>query len=216
MIQKKGNIMSGLKLIPLVVFSILLAGCAGFDSLSSDIVAPTLIEKSPLPPPPTTIVSGDFYLKMILVINKEGKVLAAHLENSSGDSHWDSLAVEEIMQWKYAPATANNKPIQMKIAQTAHVITLAPVIMALCEIVCPTEAGADSVYAALQAGTAFDSLATKYSISSTSAKGGSLGEVDIHRYSDDVQSELKRLKPGDFTPPISVGQNFIIYMRQPS
>lgn len=207
--------MSGLKLFLLFVSTVIMIGCAEFGQLGANITPPTLLEKTVLPPPPPTIKSQDFNLKLELLISKEGKVLYAQMRNSSGDPNWDSLAVQCVLQWKYAPAMSDGKPIQLKIAQTAHVVLSPPVMMNLSEILCATLAEADSVYSALQAGMNFDSLAVKYSVSSSGVNGGKLGELDIHRYGDEIQDALHRLKPGDYTHPLQMGPNYVIYKRQP-
>ena len=213
--------MSGIKLLSQkglsgmsFLFVTLMIGCSTFNGLeSNNIVPPTLIEKTMLPPPPPSVNAKDFYLKMELLISKEGKVLHADLRNSSGDKEWDSLAVVSIMNWKYSPATSNGKAIQLKIEQTAKVVVAPPEMMNLSEIVCATLAEADSIYSALEKGAAFDSLAKACSISSTAAVGGHLYKVDIHNFEDEIQSALERLKPGEFTRPLQFGENYVIYKR---
>lgn len=203
--------MSWLKLLPVIALAGFIAGCSTFGTMESNVVTPTLVEKTALPTAPPTVDSHDFYLKLELLISKEGKVLHADLENTSGDQHWDSLAVQSIMQWKYTPATYNGKPIQLKIAQTAKVVVTQPLMMQVSEIVCATLAQADSIYSALGKGAAFDSLAKAYSISSTAAAGGYIGNIDINNFPDDTQSALKGLKPGEFTRPLPRGENYAIY-----
>ncbi len=153
---------------------------------------------------------------MELVVSKEGKVLYAELQNSSGDPEWDSAAVKCILQWKYSPGLADGKPIQLKISQLAHVVPAPPLMMDLAEIMCATLADADSAYAALQAGADFGSMVKKYSVAESAEKAGNLGQVDIHMYGDEIQSELKSLEPGQYTHPIEFGQNYVIYKRVPT
>jgi len=203
--------MSWLKLFPLLTIAAFMAGCSTLGGLESNIVPPTLIEKTTLPPAPQTVDARDFYLKLELLISKEGKVLHAELQNSSGNKQWDSLAVQSIMQWKYSPATSNGKPIQLKITQTARVVVTQPVMMRLAEIVCATLADADSIYSALEKGAAFDSLAKAHSISATASAGGYMGNIDIHNFQDEIESALKDLKPGEFTHPLQRGQTYVIY-----
>jgi len=208
--------MSGFKLLPLAFLAVLYVGCALFGQMGSDITPPTLIQRTALPAPPPNINTQDFNLKMELLISKDGEVLYAQLKNSSGDSEWDSAAVKSILHWKYSPAMSNGKPIQLKISQLAHVVPAPPLMMNLAEIMCATLADADSAYGALQAGASFDSLAKRYSISSSAEKRGSLGSVDIHMYGDEIQAELKKLDPGEYTHPIEFGQDYVIYKRMPA
>ena len=107
-----------------------------------------------------------------------------------------------------------SRPVQLRISQIAHVIYLAPVMMRLWEIVCSTAAEADSVFSALQAGKEFDSVAMQFSLSNSRTRGGYLGEVDIHQFPEEIQIELKRLKPGEFTRPLPLGSYFAIYKKQ--
>lgn len=209
--------MSGFKLLPCaLVLTFFYVGCAIFGQGSSDIVPPTLIQKTALPSPPPSVISSDFSLRIHLLISKEGDVLNAQLENSSGDAGWDSAAVKSILLWKYSPATLNGKPIQLRIFQVAHVVSASPVMMMISEIVLATHFEADSVYASLLAGTGFDSLARRYSISATAKMGGVIGSVDIHTFGEEIQNELQKLEVGQFTSPLRVGQNYIIYKRLPT
>jgi TonB family protein len=214
--QRKEITMSGLKLLPLALLTALYVGCATFGGLGSNITPPTLIQKTALPAPPPNINSQDFNLKMELLVSKEGKVLYAQLQNSSGDPAWDSAAVKCILQWKYSPAMSDGKPVQLKISQVAHVIPTAPLMMDISEIMCATLADADSAFAALRAGEDFSTVAKKYSTAESAGKGGSLGSVDIHMYGDEIQAELKNLDPGEYTHPVEFGPNYVIYKRMPA
>ena len=191
---------------------VLLTGCASFNSFDSMIVPPTLIEKTPLPQPPPSLAARDFYLRMEILVGRDGAVRNVMLTRSSNDSEWDAAALERIKQWKFSPATLDNKPIQMRIIQTAKVVSTVPIMMNLSEIVCPSFSRADSAYALLQKGAPFDSTATVYGATDLSVPTGRVGEVDIHCYSDDIQAELRNLKSGDFTHPLPLGPYFAIFL----
>ncbi len=205
--------MSGLKLLLLGLFTVLCVGCSELGQMGSEVTPPTLIEKTALPSPPPNINSSDFNLQMELLVSKEGKVLYVHLQNSTGDPEWDSVAAKAILQWKYSPAISNGKPVQLKISQLAHVVPTPPLMMNLSEILCSSLADADSAYAALQGGEKFETVADKYSVPSSEEKSGSLGPVDIHRYGDEIQAELRKLEPGEYTHPIQFGRDYAIYKR---
>ncbi len=189
------------------------AGCASFGSLESSVVPPTLIEKVPLPPPPPGFAAQDFYIRMELLIAKDGSVRHVTMTKSTGDREWDAAATQRIMEWKYSPALMNDKPIQMRIIQTAKVVTSQPLMMDLSEMVFKSFSQADSVYSRLKAGAAFDSLAAEHATSVEGLTNGHIGEVDIHRFPDDVQDELRSLKQGEFTHPLPLGPYFAIFMR---
>jgi len=195
----------------LLTIAIFIAGCSTFGGGESNIILPTLIQKTTLPPVPWPVNPDNFCLQLELLISRDGKVLHVDLRNTSGSKAWDSLAIQRIMQWKYSPATYNGTPIQVKIAQTARVVVTQPVRMRLSEIVCTTLAEANSIYSALEGGAPFDSLARVHSISSTAASGGYLGEVNINNFEDEIESALKDLIPGEFTHPLHLGQDYVIY-----
>ncbi len=192
---------------------ILMAGCASFSGFDSRIVPPTLLEKASLPQPPAALAARDFYLRMELLIGKDGSVKHVTLTQSIGDPEWDAAAVERIMEWKYSPALMDDKPIQMRILQTARVVSSTPMMMDLSELVCTSYSRADSAYAFLKKGASFDSIASIYGCKEVSLPSGHIGEVDINRYPDDVQAELHSLKKGSFTHPLPLGPYFAIFMK---
>ncbi len=193
--------------------AVLATGCASFSGFDSRIVPPTLIEKAPLPQPPVTLAGRDFYLRMEILVGKDGSVRHVTLTKSSGDPAWDAAAVERIMEWKFSPALMDDKPIQMRIIQTARVVTSTPIMMDLSELVCMSFARADSAYSFLKEGASFDSIASVYSCKEVSMPVGHMGEIDINRYPDDVQAELHSLKRGSFTRPLPLGPYFAIFMK---
>ncbi len=208
--------MSGLKLHLLLLscaLGLLIAGCATFDGLNSRIVPPTLLERVTLPPPPASLAARDFYLKMEILVGKDGSVRHVSLTKSSGDAEWDAAAVRRIMEWKYSPALLDDKPIQMRIIQTARVVTVPPVMMTLSELVCSSFSRADSAYGMLKDGAAFDSVAAIYGCRNISMVSGYVGEVDINRFPDDIRGELHSLNQGMFTHPLAMGPYFAIFMK---
>ncbi|MCL5020704.1 MAG: energy transducer TonB [Bacteroidetes bacterium] len=214
--KERGKIMSGLKPYLFLVLGsavVLLTGCASFNSLDSKIVPPTLIEKPSLPPPPPALAQRDFYLRMEILVGKDGSVRHVTLLKSSGDEVWDSAAMQRVMEWKYSPALLDDKPIQMRIIQAARVISSVPVMMDLSEIVCAKSSQADSAYALLKAGASFDSTAAIYGSSVPIIRSGHIGEVDIHQFPDDIQAEISALRKGDFTHPLPLGPYLAIFMR---
>ena len=208
--------MSSLKMLMFLVLlsaASMIAGCASFDGLNSKIIPPTLIEKATLPPPPPAFASRDFYIKMEILVGKDGAVRHVTLTRSTGDEQWDSAALQRIMEWKFSPATLDDKPIQMRIIQTARVVSAQPEIMDISEIVCATSANADSAYALLKSGAPFDSTASIFRSSVPILPSGHIGEVDIHRFPGEVQDELKTLKSGGYTHPLPLGSYFAIFKR---
>lgn len=198
----------------LLILAVLCAGCAGSQPVDT-YVAPKLIDQEPFPALPhnLAIYSQDFRMK--LQIGTDGSVMRAVLDHWSGDPEWDSLAVRNIRHWRFTPALYNGTPVRLWIDLHACVRCEEPVLRALAEIVLPTRVMADSVYTLLQQGGEFEHMASLYSIAPSRAQRGRLGEVDIHRFPDDVHEVLRDLKLNEYTSPLAVGSYFCIYKRVP-
>jgi len=156
---------------------------------------------------------GELRLDIRLHIAADGSVDDVDLLRSSGDASWDSLAVDQIRKWKYVPASAGGKAIPLWIMQSVLVQFVSPMPMYLAEIVCSSREIADSLYARIEAGEDFASVARTASIGPTAVSGGVLGEVDIRTYPKEVLEVLRKLSVGAYTKPLEVGVQFIIFKR---
>ncbi len=162
---------------------------------------------------PRTVFADQWSLDTRMLIGTDGSVLAVHLENSSGDLLWDSLATERMKLWKFSPAMMSGTPVRVWIRQKILIKVETPFMIALAEIVVSDKALADSLYAALQSGEHFDTLVSLFSVSLSRAQQGNIGERDIHRYPPAVQPYLKHLKVNETTPPLQIGNQFVIFKR---
>lgn len=194
----------------LVIVAVLIfMGCGVQEQTLLENRLPQLILQDPLPP---VVSRGGIELRidLRLLIDKSGKVAYAELVSPAVDPTWDSLAREIIYRWKFSPAIVNGTPVRIWIRFPAIVRFAEPKIMELAEIVCDSRAVADSLYAILSSGGNFEEIAKRFSGSESAAQGGYLGKVNIRRYPDEVQKVLSRLKEKDITPPIKLGNRYII------
>ena len=191
----------------------LLWGCASTETVDMPEVMPRLIEQEPFPPMSEALVLNHSELELRILISEDGSVLKAQLMNPSTDAVWDSLAGERMKEWRFSPAMHGGKPITMWINFHAYIKFESPVYVGLAEIECSTIELADSVFALLQAGKNFDSLASSFSISKSKENHGQLGQVDISRYGDRVKRILTALKGDGYTEPIPLGEHFVIFKR---
>ncbi len=198
----------------LLFFAILCAGCAGSVPMET-YVAPKLINQEPFPALPQNLTAyrQDFHIK--LQVNTDGSVNRVELGHWSGDAAWDSAAVEKIRRWQFTPALYNGTPVKLWIDLHACVKCAEPVMMGLLEIICPTKAIADTVYAQLLHGEDFERLASLYSIAASRAQKGRLGEVDVNRFPDEIQSVVSDLKINEYSKPLPLGSYFCLYKRVP-
>lgn len=198
----------------LLLLGLFLCGCIASQPTES-YVPPKLIDQEPFPSLPPNLVAfrQDFHMK--LQVGADGSVQRVQLAHWSGDAEWDSLAVDRIRHWRFTPGTFNGTPVKLWVDLHACVRCEEPVMMGVMEIVCPTRAIADSVFALLRSGKDFETLATQFSIAPSAPHGGRLGEVDIHRFPESVHTALKSVKANEYTAPLAVGNYFGIYKRVP-
>lgn len=80
------------------------------------------------------------------------------------------------------------------------------------KIVTTTLEKAEEVYNALKAGEMFSLLAKKYSIDSSAASGGLVGEVTRGQYAPNVDDVIWSLKKGEYSKPIKTNYGYVIVM----
>ncbi len=188
-------------------------GCASTQQAEMPEKLPRLIEHEPFPPMSSEFLSNHSAFDLRILVADDGSVMRAELLNPSGDTAWDALARARMKQWKFSPAIQNGKPIAMWINFRARIKSEIPIYFRLAEIVCENISTADSVYALLQTGENFESLASRFSISDFKKNHGDLGHVDISRYGEEVKHVLAELKENDFTKPVALGEHFVIFER---
>jgi len=189
------------------------SGCASFQPQEAPDKLPHLIEQEPFPPMSYAISATHHEFDLRLQIEDNGNVLKAELLNPTGDSEWDSMAVQRIEKWRFSPAIHAGNPIRMWVAIRAYIRTEEPLTMGLAEFVSTDQRLADSVYALLQTGEDFGRLVSLFSISKSKENNGDLGQLDIHRYERRVQKKLTNLKENEFTEPLAMGQQYVIFKR---
>ncbi len=200
----------------LILFCFAAFGCAATQTADMPEKMPQLIEQEPFPPVSTAFLANHAELDLRILVADDGSVLRAEVLNPTGDAAWDSLANLRMKLWKFSPAIHEGKPVTMWINFHAHVKCETPVLIGLAEIVCQSASVADSVYALLKAGEAFDLLASHYSISKTRMNHGDLGQVDVSRYGEKLRRVLSRLDENAYTEPLAMGDYFVIFKRSAS
>jgi TonB family protein len=196
----------------LLLFLIPLFGCMTTQPLETPREQPQLLTMAPLPPCPMRIPLGGLKLSVMMHVMEDGSVGEAKLENSSGDADWDSLALQSFKKWRFMAPRRDGAPVATWLRQGIVVQVQEPIILYLGELVVPRREEADSMYALLQNGVQFEALARE-SEAASKDHGGYLGGVDIAIFPEQIRGELKKLDVGAFTPPIRVGEAYVIYKR---
>lgn len=192
---------------------LLFGGCASLQSPEAPDTLPKLMYQTPLPPWPVSVSNRQISIDVKFLVAADGSVHHAELLTPSRFASWDKEAVNQLLKWRFSPAMADGKPIQLWIRQTVYLRFEEPLMMSLAEIVCPNRVVADSVYQMLSSGTAFETLAKDFSTAASRRSGGSLGSVNIRTLPTEIQDELTKLREGEFTRPLVLGNGFVIYKR---
>jgi TonB family protein len=200
----------------ILIAAFLLCGCTTFDQSYRPDILPQLIKQEPLPPWPFGTRDEEVALDVEFRIGGDGSVKDVAFLTPSFSKEWNALALEKMREWKFSPAFVNGRPIPIWIRQTIRMKFEEASYLRLAEIVCPDQQTADSVFALLNLGAPFDSLARAFSTSSSRTQGGFLGDVDLRTLPQFVRHELGKVRTNHFTSPILLGQNYVIYKCLPA
>lgn len=186
----------------LVLASLAIAGCAGSRQTEAPPAKVELLTMTPLPSLTSPQTLTGTRLNLLLHIGKDGSVADVRLLGSSGDAAWDSLALKSIRQWRFVPPKLDGVPTDIWLRQLVVVQVQEPIIMTLGELTAGNPRVADSLYALLKGGADLDTLFLR-----------TVRRVDVALQPQQIREALRELADGDFTAPLRLGDNYIIYKR---
>jgi hypothetical protein len=114
----------------------------------------------------------------------------------------DSLAMQSMKQWRYAPFRRDGVPVDLWFRQLVVVQIQEPIVMTIGELTSSSLHEADSLYVLLEKGTGLDSLFRR-----------SIGTCDIVKHPQNVRDKLRGLGTGEYTSPLRRGEAYVIYKR---
>jgi TonB family protein len=187
-----------------VVFVVLLilAGCGGSQQIAVPTERLELISMTPLPPIGSISYATGMKLNLLIHVLQDGTVESVKMLGSSGDGEWDSLALQAMKQWRYAPPRRDGVPIDLWFRELVVVQIQEPIVMTIGELASASIQEADSLYTLLEKGTDLDALFRQ-----------AIGTFDIMKYPPAVREKLRRLSQGECTRPFRVGDRYVIYKR---
>jgi TonB family protein len=200
----------------ILVAALLLCGCATVQSTYAPDALPQLVKQDPLPAWPFRVHDQEVTIDINIRIGSDGLVKDVALLTPSLSTEWNALALEKIRGWQFSPAIADGHAVPVWVHQRLRVRFEEASYLRLAEIVCPDKQTADSVYALLDAGLPFDSLAKAFSVSSSRTEGGFLGDVDLRTLPLFVRHEVQNVRADHFTHPVLLGRNYVIFKCLPS
>jgi TonB family protein len=200
----------------ILIAALLLCGCATVQPTYAPDTLPQLVKQEPLPAWPFRSHAQEVTVDIKIRIGSDGLVKDVTLLTPSLSTEWNALALEKIRGWQFSPAIADGRPVAIWIRQTLRLRFEEASYLRLAEIVCPDQQTADSVYALLDVGAPFDSMARVFSTSTSRTDGGFLGDVDLRTLPLFVRHEVQNLRADHFTHPILLGRNYVIFKCLPS
>jgi TonB family protein len=179
-----------------------LAGCGGTQQVAVPTERLELISMTPLPPVSLSSYATEMRLIVVMHILQDGSVENMRMLGSSGDSDWDSLALQVMRQWRYDPLRRDGVPIDVWIHQPLVIQVQEPIVMTIGALVSASLREADSLCLLLEKATDLDPLFKQ-----------AIGTFDIGKYPPNVRDQLKRLRRGENTNPLRAGDKYVIYKR---
>jgi TonB family protein len=199
--------------IMLLVVLLLLAGCGVTQEAGVVFPHQELIEVSPLPPLEFPASGQGKKLGVLFRVLGDGTVAEVRMLKSGGDEHWDSAVVALMKHWRFSVNSGDSTGEGHWYHYLFDVRIGESIQLTLGELVAPARQVADSLYAILNNGVSFASLANQFASGSAGKRGGFLGSVDIQKYPEHVRNELRKLHVNDFTHPLRLGKDYVIFMR---
>jgi len=181
---------------------LLLTGCGGTHEVAEPTERVELISMTSLPPVAPGSYKTGMRLHVLIHILQDGTVESVKMLGSGIQSEWDSLALQSMKQWRYAPFRRNGVPVDIWFRQLVVVQIQEPTILTIGELVSSSRHEADSLYALLEKGNDLDSLFHR-----------AIGTFDIVKYPQNVRDVLRTLDPGEYTSPLRRGEEYVIFKR---
>lgn len=191
-------------LFPLI-FLLLTTGCA------TQRDSQEIIQKTELP-----IYAGEpreepIDLNVLFHVMENGSVADVRLLTKSGDKEWDRAVVDSLKKWRF---TAHKSDSSVWVSKKLNIHLLQSQIVNLGELVIKNEQDANVLYSRLRAGVSFQQLVSQaLENSSDSIRGRYLNEVNTIEYPTHVSKILIELGEGDYTRPVQVDGEYIIFKR---
>lgn len=171
-----------------------------------------IVDRTELPDFKGETGSGELNLEVLFYINADGTVENVRMMNTSGDSRWDSMAVDSMKKWRVEAPPANSNGITVR--KNIKVDLLPSEIINLGILVARSENGAEILHNRLRAGISFNRMVRQASESSSLIREGYyLEDVDTADFPVNISRILLDLDTGEFSRPVVWEGKFVIFRR---
>ena len=192
--------------VSILVVSLIVMGCATQNQTTSDI------RTTQLPVFEGEQKENFIELSVLFLLTEDGSVEEVHLANSSGDTFWDSAAIDSMKNWNFPPPPPDAEKSWSK--RTVRVEIVPAEVMNLGELIARNKDEADLLYSRLRAGASFENLIRESNTNASLAAGGRYRrEIATTEYPVHVAELLHKLNVGQYTRPVEVYGEYLIIKR---
>lgn len=189
-----------------IIISLLVIGCASHRN------AHEIIERTEMPVYKGEVGEEPLDLQVMFHILEDGQVKEVQILTPSGDPEWDKAAADSLRKWRFAEPPSDTSSVWVQ--RNIKVQFLPSQVMNLGELTASSRQDANILYSRLRAGVGFEQLFQQ--ISDNPSNGVSaryLREANTINFPTHVSKELISLNVEQFTRPIQVNGNYVIYKR---
>lgn len=193
-------------LLPIAFFLLFLTDCA------TQRESQQIEERTELPVFEGESEEGVLNLPVVFHINEDGSVENVQMLSTSGDSEWDSMAVDSMKQWEFTspPADSNGR----RVRKNVRVELRQSEILNLGVLTAGSEEDAEVLYNRLRAGIDFEQLVNQTSESSSIAESGSyLEDANTADFPSRIGKILLDLNAGEISRPVMLDGEYVIFKR---
>ncbi len=199
--------------VVLVGLFLSLGGCSASQPGEKSLNQPELVSMTSLPALTSSYAYSGLKLNVLFQIRNDGSVADVKMLGTNDNSEWDLAAIDSMKQWRFTAAPSVGSHENQWLRTTIIVQVQEPTIVTLGELKSGNQQEADSLYALLENGIDFESLARQTRPGTTTQIGRFLGSVELSIYPHHVRLELQKLSVNNYTRPIRIGTDYVIYKR---
>jgi hypothetical protein len=200
------------KLAFYIVIIVLLGGCVT-QKKTPDESIPYPISMALFPILSDEIAVDEVIVTALFYVLADGSVDEVVLTNQIINPEWDAAAVDSMKKWQFSRLPSNMDPDGIWLRRVIKVQFEEPNIMDLAFITLDDSTVADSLYSTLNLRSNFIRLFDQ-SISHPFMYEFEIIRVqNIAKYPEHVRLELRKLKINNYTKPIRLNNQFLIFQR---
>jgi hypothetical protein len=202
-----------MKNIPLYFLSIiLLVGCATQKSEPDESI-PYPVSMSLFPVLGDTIEIDEVIVSALFYVLPDGTVEDVALTDRIISPEWDAMAVDSMKKWKFSKLPASSDPNGIWLRRVIKVQFEEPTIMDLAYIRVDELAVADSLYSTFTSRSNFSQIFDRNSFHPFPYTFEIERDQNISRFPEHVRLELRKLKINNYTKPIRLNNQYLIFQR---